>query len=176
MQWLKHSKREFCELCKHKFAFAPIYSADMPTRLPVAILIQGLLSSIKRAVLSWIHYSLVAIAWLLVVPLTACRICRSLFTGSISSLLTLPLDMLSTEHIFIDCLYGIVVVGLTLGTFVCFMWVREQIMLNGGPEWLEIRNLDNPNNLNEHNDAGPGNVVGMFYRCVLMTALLCCSQ
>jgi hypothetical protein len=23
VQWLKYSKKEYCELCKHKFSFAP---------------------------------------------------------------------------------------------------------------------------------------------------------
>uniref|UniRef100_A0A8C7GDG0 E3 ubiquitin-protein ligase MARCHF6 n=1 Tax=Oncorhynchus kisutch TaxID=8019 RepID=A0A8C7GDG0_ONCKI len=24
VQWLKHSRKEYCELCKHRFAFTPI--------------------------------------------------------------------------------------------------------------------------------------------------------
>uniref|UniRef100_A0A3P9PSZ0 E3 ubiquitin-protein ligase MARCHF6 n=1 Tax=Poecilia reticulata TaxID=8081 RepID=A0A3P9PSZ0_POERE len=24
LQWLKHSRKEYCELCKHRFAFTPI--------------------------------------------------------------------------------------------------------------------------------------------------------
>merc|ERR1712051_106401 len=26
LQWLKYSKKEFCELCSHRFSFTPIYS------------------------------------------------------------------------------------------------------------------------------------------------------
>ncbi|KAI4891360.1 hypothetical protein NFI96_022946 [Prochilodus magdalenae] len=96
VQWLKHSRKEYCELCKHRFAFTPIYSPDMPSRLPVQDIFAGLVTSIGTAIRYWFHYTLVAFAWLGVVPLTACRIYKCLFTGSVSSLLTLPLDMLST--------------------------------------------------------------------------------
>ena len=44
----------------------------------------------------WLHYTLVAVAWLGIVPLTAYRIYRCLFTGSVASLFTLPIDLLST--------------------------------------------------------------------------------
>ena len=38
LQWLKYSKKEFCELCSHRFSFTPIYSPDMPKRLPLRII------------------------------------------------------------------------------------------------------------------------------------------
>lgn len=95
----------------------------MPSRLPVQDIFAGLVTSVGTAIRYWFHYTLVAFAWLGVVPLTACtfpggsqgvaetrtcdklnmwacvptgRIYKCLFTGSVSSLLTLPLDMLST--------------------------------------------------------------------------------
>ncbi|XP_031563606.1 E3 ubiquitin-protein ligase MARCH6-like [Actinia tenebrosa] len=141
LQWLKHSKKEYCELCNHRFTFKPIYSPDMPTHLPVQDFISGLAKSILRAVRYWLHYTLVAIAWLGVVPITAYRIYRCLFTGSVSSLLTLPLDMLSTENVFMDCVRGCFVVACTLCAFISLVWLREQIVLNGGPEWLQ-QNVD----------------------------------
>ncbi|CAE1167567.1 MARCH6 [Acanthosepion pharaonis] len=137
VQWLKYSKKEYCELCKYRFAFTPIYSPDMPKRLPIKDIISGLLTSIGRAVRYWFHYTLVAFAWLGVVPLTACRIYRCLFTGSVSSLLTLPLDMLSTENIVSDCFQGCFVVTCTLCAFISLVWLREQILHGGGPDWLE---------------------------------------
>lgn len=137
VQWLKYSKKEYCELCKYRFAFTPIYSPDMPKRLPIKDIISGLLTSIGRAVRYWFHYTLVAFAWLGVVPLTACRIYRCLFTGSVSSLLTLPLDMLSTENILSDCFQGCFVVTCTLCAFISLVWLREQILHGGGPDWLE---------------------------------------
>lgn len=57
----------------------------MPRRLPIRDVAGGLLSSVATAVKYWVHYTLVALAWLGVVPLTACRIYRCLFTGSVDS-------------------------------------------------------------------------------------------
>uniref|UniRef100_A0A3B4B4E4 E3 ubiquitin-protein ligase MARCHF6 n=1 Tax=Periophthalmus magnuspinnatus TaxID=409849 RepID=A0A3B4B4E4_9GOBI len=73
VQWLKHSRKEYCELCKHRFAFTPIYSPDMPSRLPIQDICAGLLTSVGTAIRYWFHYTLVAFAWLGVVPLTACK-------------------------------------------------------------------------------------------------------
>ena len=68
----------------------------MPKRLPIADIVTGLARSMGTAIRCWLHFTLVALAWLVVVPLTACRIYRCLFTGSVSSVFTLPLDLLST--------------------------------------------------------------------------------
>lgn len=160
VQWLKHSRKEYCELCKHRFAFTPIYSPDMPSRLPIQDICAGLITSIGTAIRYWFHYTLVAFAWLGVVPLTACRIYKCLFTGSVSSLLTLPLDMLSTENLLADCLQGCFVVTCTLCAFISLVWLREQIVHGGAPLWLD-QNFPQPQNgLGHQNEAqGAGNVV-----------------
>lgn len=67
----------------------------MPKRLPLSIVFSGILGTVAHAVRFWLHYTLVAMAWLGVVPLTACRIYRALFTGSVSSILSLPISVFS---------------------------------------------------------------------------------
>ena len=52
VQWLKYSKKEFCELCNYRFSFTPIYSPDMPQRIPVLLVMSGLLSTVARSVTS----------------------------------------------------------------------------------------------------------------------------
>ncbi|XP_063778827.1 E3 ubiquitin-protein ligase MARCHF6 isoform X4 [Pseudophryne corroboree] len=158
VQWLKHSRKEYCELCKHRFAFTPIYSPDMPSRLPIQDICAGLITSIGTAMRYWFHYTLVAFAWLGVVPLTACRIYKCLFTGSVSSLLTLPLDMLSTENLLADCLQGCFVVTCTLCAFISLVWLREQIVHGGAPHWLEHNHPQPLNDLGQQNEVqGAGN-------------------
>ncbi|XP_007887874.1 E3 ubiquitin-protein ligase MARCH6 isoform X1 [Callorhinchus milii] len=152
VQWLKHSRKEYCELCKHRFAFTPIYSPDMPSRLPIQDICAGLVTSIGTAIRYWFHYTLVAFAWLGVVPLTACRIYKCLFTGSVSSLLTLPLDMLSTENLLADCLQGCFVVTCTLCAFISLVWLREQIVHGGAPQWLEQNQAQPPNGAAQQNE------------------------
>lgn len=141
MQWMRYSRKEYCELCGHRFSFTPIYSPDMPRRLPIKDVIGGLLSSVATAVKYWLHYTLVAIAWLGIVPLTACRIYRCLFAGSLDSFFSLPFDMLSTENLASDVFHGCFVVTCTLFAFIGLVWLREQILHGGGPDWLERENL-----------------------------------
>ncbi|KAG5885923.1 hypothetical protein JTB14_010952 [Gonioctena quinquepunctata] len=141
MQWMRYSRKEYCELCGHRFSFTPIYSPDMPRRLPLKDLAAGLLSSVATAVKYWFHYTLVGTAWLGIVPLTACRIYRALFVGSVDAILTLPFEMMSTENLAADIFQGCFVVTCTLFAFAGLVWLREQILHGGGPDWLQRENL-----------------------------------
>ncbi|CAH1107163.1 unnamed protein product [Psylliodes chrysocephalus] len=141
MQWMRYSRKEYCELCGHRFSFTPIYSPDMPRRLPVKDLAAGLLSSIATAVKYWFHYTLVGTAWLGIVPLTACRIYRALFADTVDAILTLPFEMLSTENLASDIFQGCFVVTCTLFAFAGLVWLREQILHGGGPDWLQRDNV-----------------------------------
>ncbi|XP_011314969.1 E3 ubiquitin-protein ligase MARCH6 isoform X2 [Fopius arisanus] len=139
VQWMRYSRKEYCELCGHRFSFTPIYSPDMPRRLPIRDVVGGLVSSIVTAVKYWLHYTLVALAWLGVVPLTACRTYRALFSGSLDlvRIMSLPMDMISTDNISSDVFHGCFVVTCTLFAFIGLVWLREQILHAGGPDWLE---------------------------------------
>ncbi|XP_014238068.1 E3 ubiquitin-protein ligase MARCH6 [Trichogramma pretiosum] len=151
MQWMRYSRKEYCELCGHRFSFTPIYSPDMPRRLPLRDVVGGLCASVVTAMKYWMHYTLVAVAWLGIVPLTACRTYRAVFSGSLDlvKLMSLPMDMLSTENISSDIFHGCFVISCTLFTFLGLVWLREQILHAGGPDWLERENpplppVDNP--------------------------------
>ena len=50
-----------------------VYAPDMPNRLPLKDFVGGLVTNILRALKYWLHYTLVALAWLGVVPITACE-------------------------------------------------------------------------------------------------------
>lgn len=100
VQWMRYSRKEYCELCGHRFSFTPIYSPDMPRRLPLKDVVGGLFSSILTAVKYWLHYTLVAIAWLGVVPLTAYRTYRALFSG--------PLDLVRVSKRYLALIQDLV--------------------------------------------------------------------
>ncbi|CAH8593628.1 unnamed protein product [Schistosoma turkestanicum] len=136
VRWLEYSKRNTCELCNHRFAFTRIYASGTPRFLPLTVLAMGLANSLRRFVLNWIHLSIVFTAWLIIVPLSACRMYRCLFTGSVFSLLTLPLDMVSTKHLLQDCIQGFIIVIFALAAFLGYVSLREQL-LQGTPAWLE---------------------------------------
>lgn len=107
----------------------------------ILFLCNHFLPTVITAVKYWLHYTLVAIAWLGIVPLTACRIYRALFAGSVDPIFTLPFDILSTENLATDIFHGCFVVTCTLFAFVGLIWLREQILHGGGPDWLQRDNM-----------------------------------
>ena len=42
------------------------------------------------------------------------------------------------DNILQDCFQGCSVVTCTLGAFISLVWLREQIMHGGGPDWLDF--------------------------------------
>lgn len=84
-QWMRYSRKEYCELCRYQFTFMPIYDENMPRHLPFRDIIGGLLNIILTALKYWLHYTIVAGAWLGMVPIVACRIFSCLFQLSIDA-------------------------------------------------------------------------------------------
>lgn len=84
-QWMRYSHKEYCELCRYRFTFMPIYDENMPRHLPIRDIIGGLLNIVMTALKYWLHYTVVAGAWLGVVPIVACRIFSCLFALSVDS-------------------------------------------------------------------------------------------
>jgi len=58
--------------------------------------------------------------------------------------ITLPLDILSLENVASDVFHGCFVVTCTLFAFIGLVWLREQILHGGGPDWLERDNNNIP--------------------------------
>lgn len=138
MQWMRYSHKEYCELCGHRFSFQPIYAPDMPRVLPLKDVLVGLMSAVLEGARCWLHYSLVGMAWFGVVPLSAYRTYRYLFrASSFDMILTLPFDIFSMENLAADAFRGCFVVTCTLLSFIGLVWLREQILHGGGPDWLE---------------------------------------
>lgn len=70
-------------------------------------------------------------------------------------IMALPMEILSPDNISSDVFHGCFVVTCTLIAFIGLVWLREQILHAGGPDWIE-RNADPPiNNLDQplQNDA-----------------------
>lgn len=159
-QWMRYSRKEYCELCGHRFSFIPIYSPDMPRMLPVKDVLYGLLKSITRAIKGYVHFTFVVIAWVGVVPLYAYRMYRSLFTDSVENIFLLPFNLLSAQNIPLDIFKGLFVVSCTFFATIGLIWLREQILHGGGPEWLDREDNNNNNNqnvnMNENGEANGG--------------------
>ncbi|KAK6114575.1 RING-variant domain family protein [Brugia pahangi] len=141
LEWLKYSKKEVCELCSHKYSFQPIYRSDMPQTLPLSEIIRGILLNMGRILRSWAIYTLVLVAWLGIVPITACRIYRIVFSASLSSMLSLPFQLFSPDNLLVDCLKGCFIVSIFLCAFISLVWLREQIIHGGPQEWLNLEDV-----------------------------------
>ena len=54
------------------------------------------------------------------------------------------MDMVSTDNVSSDVFHGGLVIICTLVAFIGLVWLREQILLAGGPDWLERENVHFP--------------------------------
>lgn len=68
MEWLSHSQKKHCELCKTPFRFTKLYSPQMPTTLPVHIFIGHVAKYLFRNMMVWLRAALVVTVWLCWLP------------------------------------------------------------------------------------------------------------
>ena len=73
------------KLVKIILSYILVYHPDMPKRLPFRDLVLGILQNAMRAVRLWLHYTIVALAWLGIVPLSACTL-TSLYSQLFSAM------------------------------------------------------------------------------------------
>ncbi|TID23463.1 ERAD-associated E3 ubiquitin-protein ligase doa10 [Venturia nashicola] len=68
MEWLSHSQKKYCELCKTSFRFTKLYSPHMPKKLPTRVFIQKAIMHVVSHVFVWLRGLLVGSVWLLGLP------------------------------------------------------------------------------------------------------------
>ncbi|QDS69652.1 hypothetical protein FKW77_009314, partial [Venturia effusa] len=68
MEWLSHSQKKYCELCKTSFRFTKLYSPQMPKKLPTSVFIRRAIMHIVSHVFVWLRGLLVGSVWLLCLP------------------------------------------------------------------------------------------------------------
>lgn len=78
-EWLSHSQKKHCELCKTAFRFTKLYSPNMPQSLPFHILIRHGLKHTFRVLLTLLRFCLVIMVWLGLLPYTIRQVWRFLF-------------------------------------------------------------------------------------------------
>lgn len=79
MEWLSHSQKKHCELCKTPFRFTKLYSPNMPQSLPLPVLLRHVVIHSAKNLASWLRFCLVIAVWLGVLPYTIRQIWRLLF-------------------------------------------------------------------------------------------------
>ncbi|KAL1918314.1 uncharacterized protein VTP21DRAFT_2974 [Calcarisporiella thermophila] len=68
IEWLSHSKKKYCELCKHSFAFTPIYAPDMPETIPMFLFMRRGIRRVLSGILLFLRAWLVMTVWTVVLP------------------------------------------------------------------------------------------------------------
>lgn len=68
MEWLGHSQKKHCELCKTPFRFTKLYASNMPPKLPVHIFLRHLVVHLFKNIATWLRMCLVAVVWLGALP------------------------------------------------------------------------------------------------------------
>ncbi|CAM9933815.1 unnamed protein product, partial [Heterosigma akashiwo] len=121
-QWLDHSGKDKCELCRHVFQFQPKYAEDMPQKLPTSLVVWTVL---KKIILDWLplvaRLLLSAILWLLFVPFVTCWLYRVWIHRSRVLLPELFMERLTWEAVWSDIISGLIVVAAIMLSFLSLM-------------------------------------------------------
>lgn len=68
MEWLSHSHKKHCELCKTPFRFTKLYDADMPAQLPWDVFIKRALVHVGQGISQTARGILVGFVWMVILP------------------------------------------------------------------------------------------------------------
>ena len=79
MEWLSHSQKKYCELCKTHFRFTKLYSSHMPQSLPIPIFLRQLVVHILANLVTWSRIILVTAVWLGWLPWSIRHVWRAMF-------------------------------------------------------------------------------------------------
>ncbi|MCJ1232316.1 hypothetical protein MMC14_000265 [Varicellaria rhodocarpa] len=79
MEWLSHSQKKHCELCKTSFRFTKLYDPKMPSSVPVPVFLRQAMVHTLKSLVTWARWHLVAFVWLGWVPWCMRTVWRGLF-------------------------------------------------------------------------------------------------
>ena len=79
MEWLSHSQKKHCELCKTAFRFTKLYSPNMPHTLPIHVLFRHVIIHTVKNITTWLRFCLVVTVWLGFLPYIIRQVWRLLF-------------------------------------------------------------------------------------------------
>ncbi|KAJ5888706.1 Zinc finger RING-CH-type [Penicillium taxi] len=79
VEWLSHSQKKHCELCKTAFRFTKLYDPHMPETLPTPVFLKQALIRCFRTLVTWLRFFLVGFVWLGWLPWSMRAIWRALF-------------------------------------------------------------------------------------------------
>ncbi|KAI7905092.1 uncharacterized protein BX663DRAFT_549940 [Cokeromyces recurvatus] len=152
LQWLSHSKKKYCELCKYRFVFTPVYRDDMPDNIPYKVLLRQSMPLINFGFSLLFRTLLAILVWLFVIPVLSSWIWRFYFWSgsnvgfiSDSSLVASKNDTHQTiikeesfyspfkfhwRELLYDCIQGLIITVCVVIMFVAAYLFREWVIQN----------------------------------------------
>lgn len=79
MEWLSHSQKKHCELCKTPFRFTKLYDAHMPSSVPLPVFLRQAAVHTWKSFLTWSRFHLVLFVWVAWLPWCMRTVFRGLF-------------------------------------------------------------------------------------------------
>ena len=79
MEWLSHSQKKHCELCKIPFHFTKLYSPHMPATVPLLVFLRQAAVHSYGNLITWSRFQLVFLVWIAWLPWSMRSIWRGLF-------------------------------------------------------------------------------------------------
>jgi E3 ubiquitin-protein ligase MARCH6 len=79
MEWLSHTQKKHCELCKTSFRFTKLYHPGMPSRIPTTVFVRRAALHVVNMFVTWCRAVLVGAVWLFLLPWCMRVVWRSLF-------------------------------------------------------------------------------------------------
>ena len=79
MEWLSHTQKKHCELCKTSFRFTKLYHPGMPNRIPTTVFVRRAALHVLNMFVTWCRGVLVGTVWLCLLPWCMRLVWRSLF-------------------------------------------------------------------------------------------------
>ncbi|TPX78411.1 hypothetical protein CcCBS67573_g00323 [Chytriomyces confervae] len=78
-EWLSHSRKKHCEICSHKYAFAPLYVNDTPPSISYWLFMSVIGRRIAAQIRLYLRVLLAICVWLITLPLASLWIWRFWF-------------------------------------------------------------------------------------------------
>lgn len=79
MEWLSHSQKKHCELCKTPFRFTKLYHPHMPNSVPLPVFLRQAAIHSWKSFLTWSRFHLVIFVWVAWLPWCMRTVFRGLF-------------------------------------------------------------------------------------------------
>lgn len=79
MEWLAHSQKKHCELCKTSFRFTKLYHPQMPSTVPIPVFLRQAALHGWSSFQTWTRFQMVFFVWVLWLPWCMRTIWRGLF-------------------------------------------------------------------------------------------------